>query len=98
MREGTAPLAVDVSHPFVAEWRDIPPRPGPWMDVDPPTPPMCETCRADHDKATDRLRRLLHQLTDYNDRLRRDHERLEAEHANLAAANAALRRHHGVTE
>ncbi len=84
-----------MTHPFVNEWRDIPPRSGPWMDRD-PQPPMCRRCQTLHDADTARLRGLLHQLTDYNDRLRAENERLERDLANVQAANAALRRHEGI--
>ncbi len=84
-----------MSHPFVNDWASEPKRVAPHMETD-PQPPMCRRCQTLHDADTARLRRLLHQLTDYNDRLRAENERLERDLANVQAANAALRRHEGI--
>ncbi len=68
----------------------------PWMDWQPDVRDMCETCAGKSRRDFDAMRRLLLQLTDYNDRLRAENERLERDLANVQAANAALRRHEGI--
>ncbi len=59
-----------MSHAWVAEFRDLPPRPGPWMDRD-PQPPMCPRCQHLHDADIDRLTADIATLTAANAALRR---------------------------
>ncbi len=84
-----------MTHAWEAAWGSEPKRPGPWMETQ-PAAPMCRRCQTLHDHDTAALRRLTWQLTDYNDRLRAENERLERDLSNVQAANAALRRHEGI--